>query len=200
MIISLFLIFSKRIINFKFSLNRRCAIITFFFYFFSSLQFLHQFFDEERSQIILFALFFYFKDHCFLFFVFFNCLHRLMLLYNAMMIIVASTSRWIFVFAIVTYVVKMMIIFVVFRSISFNSLFIFFSVIVIYFFIVNVDNKTFTRWNKDTDMNAFISSIDLSCGKLLISLIMCFLRLFIENSFNVVRIFVKHLDISWTMT
>jgi hypothetical protein len=31
------------------------------------LQFFHQLFDEERSQIVLFALFFYFKNHCFLF-------------------------------------------------------------------------------------------------------------------------------------
>ncbi len=114
-----------------------------------------------------------------------------MLLYNAMMIVVASVSRWIFVFAIAAYVVKMMMIFVVFRSILFSLSFIFFSVIVIYFFIVNVDNKTLTRWRKDSDMNAFISSIDLSRRKLLIFLIMCSLRLFIENSFNVVRIFVK---------
>jgi hypothetical protein len=38
------------------------------FFFFSSLQSLHQLSDEERSQIVFFALLFYFKNHCFLFF------------------------------------------------------------------------------------------------------------------------------------
>jgi hypothetical protein len=73
----------------------------------------------------------------------------------------------------------------------FSLSFIFFSVIVICLFIVNVDNKTLTHWRRDSDMNAFISSIDLSRKKLLIALIMYSLRLFIESSFNVVRILVK---------
>jgi hypothetical protein len=84
-----------------------------------------------------------------------------------------------------------MMIFVVFRSILFSLSLIFFIVIVICFFIINVDNKTLTRWKRNNDMNAFISSIDLSRRKLLIFLIMCFLRLLIKSSFNVVRILVK---------
>ncbi len=35
------------------------------FHFFSSLQSLHQLSDEERSQIVLLALLFYFENHCF---------------------------------------------------------------------------------------------------------------------------------------
>jgi hypothetical protein len=107
------------------------------------------------------------------------------------MIVAALASRWVLVFAATTYVVKMIMIFVVFRSILFNLMFIFFNVNEICFFIINVDSKTFTRWRNDSALKATISSINLSRKKLLISLMMCSLRLFKKNFFNVVRIFMK---------
>jgi hypothetical protein len=85
----------------------------------------------------------------------------------------------------------MMIIFAVLRSMLFSLMFIFFSVSVICLFTINVDNKTFTRWRRDNDVETSISSIDLLRSKLLISLVRCFLRLFRENFFRVVRTLVK---------
>ncbi len=191
LIVNLFLIFSERVINFTFSLSKRRAIITFSFIFSARCSLFISSLTKSVRRLFFSRCFLILKIIVFSLFVFFSCLRWLMLLYDAMMIVVASISRWIFVFAIAAYIVKMMMIFVVFRSILFNLSFIFFSVIVICFYIVNVDNKTLTRWRRNNDMNAFISSIDLSRRKLLISLIMCSLRLFIENFFNVVRIFVK---------
>jgi hypothetical protein len=90
-----------------------------------------------------------------------------------------------------TYEIRMMMIFAILRSMLFNLLFIFFSVNDIYSFMINVDNKTSTRWKKDNDVETSISSINLLRSKLFISLMKCFLRFFKENSFKVVRIFVK---------
>ncbi len=84
-----------------------------------------------------------------------------------------------------------MMIFVVLRSRLFNLMFISFSVNDICFFTINVDNKTSTRWRKNNDVETSISSINLLRSKLLISLMKCSLRLFKENSFKIVRIFVK---------
>jgi hypothetical protein len=161
------------------------------FSFFNSLHSLHQFFDEKRSQISFLALFLYFKDHCFIFL----CLFQLSALIDV--VVRRNDNRRCVNFALS----------IRFRDrhvrcqnddnlrrISFNII-----QFVVYLFQRyrhlflhrHVNNKTLTRWERNSDMNAFISSIDLSRRKLLIFLIMCSLRLFIESFFNVVRIFIK---------
>jgi hypothetical protein len=52
-----------------------------------------------------------------------------MLLYNVIMIVIVTlTSRWVFIFVTIAYKIKVIMIFVVLRSILFSLLFIFFSV------------------------------------------------------------------------
>ncbi len=84
-----------------------------------------------------------------------------------------------------------MMIFAVLRSMLFNLMFISFSVSDICLSMINVDSKTSTRWKRDSDVETSISSINLLRSKLLISSVRCSLRLFKENSFKVVRIFVR---------
>ncbi len=52
---------------------------------------------------------------------------------------------------------------------------------------VNAGSKAPTRWRRDSDAEASISSIDLLRSKLLISSVRCSLRLFRESSSKVVR-------------
>ncbi len=113
-------------------------------------------------------------------------------LYDVIIVVViASISRWALVFVATAYEIRMMMIFAELRSMLFNLMFISFSVSDICSFTINIDNKTSTSWKKDSDAETSISSINLLRSKLLISLIKCSLRLFKENSFKVVRIFVR---------
>jgi hypothetical protein len=85
----------------------------------------------------------------------------------------------------------MMMIFAVLRSMLFNLMFISFNVNDIYFFTINVDSKTSTRWKKDSDVETSISSMNLLRSKMLISLMKCSLRFFKKNFFKIVHILVK---------
>jgi hypothetical protein len=114
-----------------------------------------------------------------------------MLLYDAIIVVVASISRWAFIFVATTYEIRIMMIFAILRSMLFNLLFIFFNVSDIYSFTINVENKISTRWKKNSDVKTLISLINLLRNKLLISLMRCFLRFFKKSFFKVVRIFVK---------
>jgi hypothetical protein len=115
-----------------------------------------------------------------------------MLLYDVIIVVVvASISRWAFIFVATTYKIRVMMIFAILRSMLFNLLFIFFSVNDICSFTINVVSKISTRWKRNSDVETSISSINLLRSKLLISLMKRFLRLFKKNFFKVVRIFVK---------
>ncbi len=192
LIVNRFLIFFERVINFTFSLKKRFVVITFSFIFSARCKRSISFLTKSIRRLFFSLCFFILKINVFSFLTFFNCLCWLMLLYDAIIVVVvASISRWAFVFVAMTYEIRMMMIFAILRSMLFNLLFIFFSVNDIYSFMINVDNKTSTRWKKDNDVETSISSINLLRSKLFISLMKCFLRFFKENSFKVVRIFVK---------
>jgi hypothetical protein len=192
LIVNRFLIFFERVINFTLSLNKRFVVITFFFIFSARCKRSISFLTKSNRRLFFSLYFFILKINVFSFIIFFSCLCWLMLLYDAIIVVVvASISRWAFVFIATTYEIKVMMIFAMLRSMLFNLLFIFFSVNDICCFTINVDNKTSTRWRKNNDVETSISSINLLRSKLLISLMRCFLSFFKENSFKVDRIFVK---------
>ncbi len=192
LIVRRFLIFSERIMIFTFSLKRRLVVITSLFIFSTFCRRFISFLTKSARRLFFFFCSLILKINVFSLLTFSNCLCWLMLLYDAMIIVVVvSVFRWLFVFVAIAYEIRMMIIFAVLRSMLFSLMFIFFSVSVICLFTINVDNKTFTRWRRDNDVETSISSIDLLRSKLLISLVRCFLRLFRENFFRVVRTLVK---------
>jgi hypothetical protein len=108
-----------------------------------------------------------------------------------MFVVVASISCLVFIFVVIAYKIRMMMIFVVLRSMLFSLMLIFFRVNDICFFTINVNNKTSTRWRQNNDVETSISSINLLRSKLLISLMKCALRLFKKNFFKIVYIFVR---------
>ncbi len=192
LIIRRFLAFSERVMIFTFSLKRRLVVITSFFIFSTFCRRFISFLTKSVRKLFFFFCFFILKINVFFLLIFSSCLCWLMLLYDAMIIVVVvSTLRWLFVFVAIAYEIRMMIIFAVLRSMLFSLMFIFFNVSVICFFTINVDNKTSTRWRRDSDVETSISSINLLRSKLLISFVRCFLRLFKENFFKIVRILVR---------
>ncbi len=122
---------------------------------------------KKIRRLFFFRCFFILNITVFFLLTFFSCFRWWILLYDVIVIVAAFASRWVLVFATITYVVRTIMIFVVLHSIFFSLMFIFFSVNEICFFIVNVDSKPFTRWRSDSDLKTSISSIDLSCRKLL---------------------------------
>jgi hypothetical protein len=192
LIINWFLIFFERVINFTFSLKRRFVVITFSFIFSARCKCSISFLTKSIRKLFFSLCFFILKINVFSLLAFFNCLCWLMLLYDVIIVVVvASISRWVFVFVATTYEIRRMMIFAILCSMLFNLMFIFFSVNDIYLFTINVDSKTSTRWRKNNDAETSISSINLLRSKLLTSLMRCTLRLFKKNFFKVVRILVK---------
>ncbi len=192
MIVNRFLIFFERIINFTFSLKKRFVVITFSFIFSTRCKRSISFLTKSIRKLFFSFCSLILKINVLFLLTFFSCFCWLMLLYDAIIVVVvASISRWAFVFVATTYDIRMMMIFAVLRSMLFNQMFIFFSVNDICSFTINVDSKTSTRWKRDNDAETSISSIHLLRSKLLISLMKCSLRLFKKNSFKIVRIFVR---------
>ncbi len=192
LIVRRFLAFSERVMIFTFSLERRFVVITSFFIFSALCRRFISSLAKSARRLFFFFCSFILKINVFSLLAFSSCLCWLMLLYDAMIIVVVDSAfRWIFVFVAIAYEVRVMIVFAVLRSMLFSLMFIFFSVSVICLFTVNAGSKAPTRWRRDSDVETSISSIDLLRSKLLISLVRCFLRLFRESFFRVVRILVR---------
>ncbi len=103
LIISRFLTFFKRVINFTFSLRRRFVVITFFFIFSTRCRRSINFLTKNVRKLFFSLCSFILKINVFFLLAFFSCLCWLMLLYDVIIVvIVASTSRWAFVFVTTT--------------------------------------------------------------------------------------------------
>jgi hypothetical protein len=99
LIINRFLIFFERVINFTFSLKRRFVVITFFFIFSTRCRRSISFLTKNVRKLFFSLCFFILKINVFFFLTFFSCLYWLMLLYDVIIVVVvASISRWAFVF------------------------------------------------------------------------------------------------------
>jgi hypothetical protein len=178
------------VIIFTFSLYKRRVVNTFFFVFSIFCQRFICFFIDNILNLFLFFCSLILKVILVSLFVFFSCRCWLILLYDAILTICKVDATRVFClrhFCVNRYNRNN------FRRVFFeifNLLLTFFNVKKIFSFTMNVDNKIFTRWRKDSISNASISSIDLSRNKLMILLIKWFLRLFKE-------FFSKQFEFSW---
>jgi hypothetical protein len=103
LIINRFLIFFERVINFTFSLKKRFVVITFFFYFSTRCKRSINFLTKSVRKLFFSLCFFILKINVFFLLIFFNYFCWLMLLYDVIIIvIIASISRWAFVFVTTT--------------------------------------------------------------------------------------------------
>jgi hypothetical protein len=152
LIVNRFLIFFKRVINSTSSLKKRFVIIIFFFIFSLRCKRSISFLSKSVRKLLFSLCSFILKINVFFLLIFLSCLCWLILFYDVkMIVVVTSISCWVFVFVVIAYEIRMMMIFVVLRSILFSLLFIFFSVNVICSFTINVDNKTLRRWRRNND-------------------------------------------------
>ncbi len=99
LIVSRFLAFFERVINFTFSLKKRLVVITFFFIFSIRCRRLISFLTKSVRKLFFSLCSFILKINVFSLLAFFNCFCWLMLLYDAIIVVVvASISRWALIF------------------------------------------------------------------------------------------------------
>ncbi len=107
LIVNRFLTFFERIINITFSLKRRFVVITFFFIFSIRCKRSINFLTKSNFRLFFSLCFFILKINVFSFLTFFNYFCLLMLLYDVIIVVViASISRWTFVFVATTYEIR----------------------------------------------------------------------------------------------